>query len=167
MVQSGKLVRGADILKWEGFEYIILKQTASTHASHIPPQACASLVCIVEYTDEPVQQRKKKNRITHIMGTRGSISARCCMLKNRSLNRLPSGYPSQGQLSYEERREGCKYCSTYLESPQTLAELLAELHVHLLLAHDVLTKSLPHQPTLRETRLLPGASLRRGLGTCC
>jgi hypothetical protein len=33
-----------------------------------------------------------KDMHTYNTGTRGSMSARCCMLKNRSLKRLPSGF---------------------------------------------------------------------------
>jgi hypothetical protein len=51
---------------------------------------------------------------THNTGTRGSINARCCMLRNRSLNKLPSGYPPRQQ----PRKNGVTVASRTLDRMQ-------------------------------------------------
>ncbi len=67
------------------------------------------------------------------------------MLRNRSLNKLPSGYPP---WSHRPRKNGVtlrmknarqQANGTHLEPAQTFSELLAELHIYLPLMHDVLS----------------------------
>jgi len=151
---------GEKVLRARG--KVALRQTASTHVFRIPLSACASLVCIGEYGAVRPGDREGK-WTTHNTGTRGSINARCCMLRNRSLNKLPSGCPrwaprrkEQGHPSYHRKQADC----THLKPPQTLTKLLTELHVHLPLAHDVLAKFLSHQTPLREARFLLGTAFR-------
>lgn len=55
---------------------------------------------------------------------------------------------------------------THLEPAQTLTELLAELHVHFPLAHDVLAKFLSCETILRQVRILLGTPFRGRLDSC-
>ena len=92
------------------------------------------------------------------------------MLRNRSLNRLPSGYrrgyEREGRHpSYEEQLDGMLN-STHLEPAQTFTEFLAELHVDFPLAHDVLAKFLSRETALRKARFLLGPPFRGRLDSC-
>jgi len=74
------------------------------------------------------------------------------------------GLPAMATL-YEEQLNSMLN-STHLEPAQTLAEFLAELHVHFPLAHDVLAKFLSSETILRQVRFLLGTPFRGGLDSC-
>ena len=108
------------------------------------------------------KKQVKNMGITHNTGPRGSTSARCCMLKYRSRNKLPVGYHPQRQPLHDTI-----IWITHLKATQALTELLAELHVHFSLAHHMFAELLSRQTTLREERLPLCTALCCDLSTRC
>lgn len=73
---------------------------------------------------------------THRTLSRGSTNDRCCMLRNRSLNKLPSGY--RGVTKTLSVQYGCedqnRLVKAHLQPSKTLTQLLGELHINFTLS---------------------------------
>ena len=113
------------------------------------------------------RQGKAKEGNTHNMRPRGSTSARCCMLRYRSRNKLPVGYDHSVSSSHEMTQRYIIMSTAHLKATQTLAELLAELHVYFSLAHYMFAKLLSRETALREERLSLCTPFCCDLGTRC
>ena len=80
---------------------------------------------------------------THNTGTLGSIKARFCMLRKRSLNKFPSGCDQTSQES-----PIWTIPETDLQTPQAVREVFAQLNIDLLPLHSMFSEPLAGQALL-------------------
>lgn len=99
------------------------------HSQLLLPSTRARVRTKQKSTHQPIGIGERTNeRVTHVMDSvRGSTSARCCMLSNRSLKRLPSTWMRNGRRQHLlltgrfERPIEREKTQTHLQPSQTLA----------------------------------------------
>jgi hypothetical protein len=102
--------------------------------------------------EKSANSKKWKAGLTHSTGTLGSIKARFCILRKRSLNKFPSGCDQTSQLSDVNNLTVPK---TDLQTPQAVREIFAQLNVDSFPLHSVFSEPLAGQALLE---LLPNRS---------
>src|SRR6266850_1691520 len=124
-------------------EQVVLRQTASTHVFRIPRSAGAFLVCIdgnktqSSWVGNEERQGKNAQYGYARLNQRAVLHAEKPISEQVTfgLSAAATATKERGHCRIKNTRRHAK--GTHLEPAQTLTELLAELHVHLPLTHDV------------------------------
>jgi hypothetical protein len=121
----------------------VLRQTVSTHVFRIPRSAGAFLVCI-DGTRQSSWVRNEERQGKYAQYGYARLNQRAVLHAEEPISEQVTFGLSAAATATKERGHGRikntrpHAKGTHLEPAQTLTELLAELHVHPPLTHDVL-----------------------------
>jgi hypothetical protein len=122
----------------------VLRQTASTHVFRIPRSAGAFLACIDRNKTRSSWVGKEERQGKHAQYGYARLDQRAVLHAEKpiseqvtlGLSAAATVMKERGHRRIKNTRRHTK--GTHLEPAQTLTELLAELHVHFPLTHNVL-----------------------------